>query len=119
MNATSLGRRSVLVALFTLALLAVNASIANAHYTEAWHGTDKAWVDSTHDHLDVQDGECDGNNVYATGLWWNPSLSTTITVTVWDSNGCSSGWGHGDGLDFYQYRVCEQNVGCSAWKTPT
>lgn len=84
---------------------------------EAWHGSDKAWVDTTHDHLGAQDGECDGNYVYATGLWYDASISTTITVTVWDTNGCSAGWGHGDGIDFYQYRVCEQNVGCSAWRS--
>jgi hypothetical protein len=39
-------------------------------------------------------------------------------VTVWDTNGCSSGYGHGDGIDFYQYRVCEQAVGCSGWTVP-
>ena len=38
--------------------------------------SDKAWVDATHDHLDVQDGECDGNDVYGQGYWWNPTISS-------------------------------------------
>lgn len=111
-------RRSGLTALWIVALLALSCTGVAAHDTVAWHGSDKAWVDSTHDHLDVQDGECDGNDVYAQGYWWDATISSARLVTVWDTNGCSSGYGHGDGIDFYQYRVCEQGVGCSGWTVP-
>ena len=102
-----------MIVVFTAALLGASAGSVLAHYMQATHGSDIAWVDSTHDHLDAQDNECDGNYVYADG-WSDQGF-----IRVWDSNGCSAGWGHGDGIDFYAFKVCEQNVGCSStvWVT--
>ena len=102
--------RAVAVSALATAAFAFTAGTAAAHFTEAFHGSDRAWVDSTHDHLDVSDNECDGNSVYAEGY------DDLGFLRVFDPNGCNSGYGHGDGLNFYQYRVCEQNVGCSAWR---
>ena len=116
MRSTRRSRRAVLIAVFTVALLAFNTTAVFAHYTEAWHGSDKAFIFASHDELNVQDGECDGNYVYAQGYWWNPTISSNILVTVWDTNGCSFGFEWARGTDFHTYRVCEQNVGCSAWR---
>ena len=107
MRTSHAGTRTLLALVFTAALLVTNSGTAHAHYMQSTHGSDVAWVDSTHDHLDVQDNECDGNYVYADG--W----SSQGFIRVWDSNGCSAGWGHGDGLNFYAFRICEQNITCS------
>lgn len=114
MRSIKTGRRTLVVTLLTASLLGLNAGVAYAHYVDVNHGSDVAWVDSTHDHLDVQDGECDGNYVYAEGYYGSSNY-----VKVYDLNGCSSGWGHGDGINFYVFRVCEEGVGCSVWKQVT
>jgi hypothetical protein len=110
MRPRRIARSTAFIAVLTVALLGWNAGHVYAHYTEVFHGSDKAWVDSTHDHLDVQDNECDGNYVQAAGY------STTGFTIVTDDNGCTTGWGHGDGLDFTIYHICEVNVGCGGWK---
>lgn len=111
--------RRMILAVSTTALLAASATPAAAHLVETWHGSDRAAVYSDHDHLLAHDLECDGHSVYAQGVWWNPVISSTIVVTVWDTNGCSGSWEHGDGIDFQKFRVCEESEGCSPWKYVT
>jgi hypothetical protein len=101
------------IGVLSTAFLGLTAGTAYGHQVAVYHGSDVAWVDATHDHLDVDDRECDGNYVYAQGY------DALGFIQVTDTNGCSSGWGHGDGLNFYLFRICEQNVGCSAWRSVT
>ena len=108
-------RRSAWIGVLTATLLGLGTATVSAHYMEVLHGSDRAWVDSTHDHLNVEDRECDGNAVYGQGYWWDSTIGSSRLVTVQDSNGCASGWGHGDGVNFYQFRICEASAGCSAW----
>ena len=107
-------RRAAIVAVLAAALFGLLAATAAAHYTEVYHGTDKAWVDSSHDHLDVQDNECDGHNVFAEGY------DSSGYHSIVDGNGCNAGYGHLDGINFTQYRICEglsRQYGCSAWRS--
>lgn len=108
------GRRFTVVAFAVATLLATMLGTAGADYSAQYHGSDKAWVTDTHDHLNVEDRECDGNGVYAEGYHVGGGSNY---VKVWDTNGCSKGWGHGDGIDFYKYRLCENRVGCNGWRS--
>lgn len=97
------------------ALAAVTAFVlagpAMGHFTEDWHGNDHAWVDSTHDHLNGSDNECDGNRVYTRG-----NDSSGARGPKYDPDGCGGAYGHLDGIDFTSYVLCEEGVSCNAWR---
>jgi hypothetical protein len=99
------------IAAFALAQLGLFSGTAHAHDKTVWHGSDRAWVWGSHDHLDVEDNECDGNLVWAEGYYGEYETF----IRVYDLNGCTAGWYHVDGFDFYTFRICEENVGCKAW----
>jgi hypothetical protein len=92
-------------------LLAMAAGPAGAHEAYASHGQDYAGVASNHRDWIVRDLECDGNRV--TGHF---TLSNGIQRSFSDS-GCSSGGPSGTFTSpVTRVRVCEANVGCSAWQ---
>ncbi len=100
-------RLATLVLLAAVGALGI-ATTATGHYTQAVHGNDLAWVDYTHDHLDVEDNECDGNRVYARG-----NDASGARGPKYDPDGCGGSWGHLDGVNFTSYEVCEEGVSCS------
>lgn len=102
-------QRAALVGVLAAVAFGLTAGIAMAHYTQISTGNSRAWVDSTHDHLNVSDGDCDGNRVYAEGYDQNGFHR------IFDPNGCTAGYGHEDGINFYQYRLCVEFVACSLW----
>ena len=120
MRSTKRGLRGVLVLVFTVGLLAVTAGAAFAHVVYAYHGSDQAWVNSTHDTLVALDGECDGNYVYGEGYWYDITIHSERYTKVTDLNGCDPLGNQTSQKpgDFTRFRVCETGVGCSAWKTP-
>jgi len=75
-------------------------------------------VSWNHHGLIAFDNECDGNYVKAQGYYMSGGIPYFLEVT--DSNGCASGGSIVTApLPFYSFRVCEINVGCSAWKSVT
>lgn len=110
-------RLSVVVVVAFVACTMVTA-VALAHYTEIVQGHDKAWVSSSHDHLNILDNECDGNYTWAEG--WDNSQYGFHRVR--DGDGCAGGGRHADGYNFYSYRICEDVTGtsyrCSNRRTP-
>ena len=107
----------LVLAVAALAMLSL-APAASAHYTYIYHGSDKSWLGDSintpgvHDHLGVVDHECDGNGVYAEAY----AHDSTGFYRLWDANGCQVNESNLRGVDFYRYRLCEQNVSCTAWK---
>jgi hypothetical protein len=105
--------RRVLVGatLTALILLALTAVPAQAHYTYIYHGSDFAAVSSNHLQVSVCDRENDNHRVYADLLHSNGSRTQ-----VWDrfDSVCAT-------MSFFttirQYRLCEEMVSCTAWKT--
>jgi hypothetical protein len=86
---------------------------AYAHFTEIrWNGN-QAYVNASHDHIWVYDGNCNGRDAY---VQWE---SGTAVGTMRDGNGCSTGYPDqavgGAGVD--RYRLCEVGGGCSGWKS--
>lgn len=123
MNATAAtsrrSRRAVLIAVFTAALLAWSPGVSYAHEVWVNHGSDEAVVSWNHHGLIAFDGECDGNNVRAVGYYLGSGEIPYFTE-VTDSNGCQSGGSIVSApYEFVSFRVCEVNVGCSAWKSVT
>lgn len=103
-------RNGLRVAAIGVSVIAASAFVtgtASAHTLYAYQGSDRAWSD--HSHLRVEDRECDAHGVYAEGY------DAYGYLFVEDTNGCSSGYSHADGLNIYQFRVCERSVGCSPW----
>lgn len=76
----------------------------------AWHGSDSAYASGGY--IQACDGERDGNGVYAEAYWSNGPHQT-----IWDGNGSASGCSWVEwGTRISRYRVCEDHVGCSAWR---
>ncbi len=102
------GASGTLVSLAAVAAIAVPA--AYAHYTVAYHGSDMVSIGSDHRTVSTCDRESDGNLVYADLI-----LANGNRPKVWDNYDqlCSSRSFSSDVRDF---RVCEEGVGCSAWK---
>ena len=97
--------------LTALILLALTAVPVQAHYTYIYHGSDYASVSSNHLQASVCDRENDNHRVYADLL-----LSSGTRAQVWDTfdSVCAT-------MSFFttirQYRLCEEKVSCTAWKT--
>ncbi len=105
-----LSKRAIGVLGFAIvALLTVMVGPAAAHDIYGTHRNNIGWIGSGHDHLNVEDVDCNGNAAYAEGYGQHGF------TRVWDSNGCAQGHGHGDGVNFYMFRVCENRVGCGSW----
>jgi len=92
-------------------VLAMAAGPAGAHEAYASHGNDYAGVASNHRDWIVRDLECDGNRV--TGHF---TLSNGITRSLSDGSCASGGPGGTFTSPVTRVRVCEANVGCSAWQ---
>lgn len=111
-------RRAVLIAVFAAALLAWSPGVSYAHEVWVNHGSDEAVVSSNHYGLIAFDNECDGNYVKAQGYYMAGGIPYFLEIT--DANGCTSGGSIVSApYPFYSFRVCEINVGCSAWKSVT
>jgi len=108
----------MLIAVFAAALLAWSPGTSYAHEVWVSHGADEAVVSWNHRGLIAFDGECDGNYVRAVGYYMSGGIPYFMEVT--DSNGCQSGGSIITApFEFVSFRVCEVNVGCSAWKSVT
>lgn len=95
-----------------LALPLAFATPAQAHVLSAHHGDDRAWTNTAHTRVGVEDGEADGNGVYAQ---YKIGGSENI-YHVGDRNGNAPGHGAEDaGGIVRKIRVCERNVGCFEW----
>ena len=102
-------RFRTIAAVVGFALLIV-AATASAHYTDIFQQGDKAWVDDTHDHANVRDNTCDQNPVYVR------ARDGSGARDKYDPDGCGGFDGHLDGINFYDYRLCEVGVSCTAFK---
>ncbi|WP_040875075.1 hypothetical protein [Streptomyces purpureus] len=86
------------------------ATVTSASAATVGHGDDRAeaWAHGAR----AYDGERDGNGVYA-----EVYTQAGGHAYVWDGNGSDGNWG--PWTDFpsrvSQFRVCEDNKGCSAW----
>ncbi|MFD4377076.1 hypothetical protein [Streptomyces sp. NPDC058486] len=91
--------------------VATPASASALGYAEVWHSDDFARANGNY--IFVFDGESDGNGVYA-DFW----LANGRHLSQWDGSGHdtygSEGWYE---ANVTSIRVCEDNKGCSAWKT--
>jgi hypothetical protein len=98
--------------LASLAMVAAMAfaAPASAHWTELFHGNDRGTND--HSHFNIWDNECDGNRVYG-----NAYDASGYRGPAYDPDGCGGDYRHLDGLDFTSYRVCEEGVSCTAFKS--
>ena len=92
------------------ALAAVAAPAALAHYTFVYHGQDLVSIASDHRTASACDRESDGNLVYGDLI-----LANGNRVRVWDSfdSVCST---RNVGSPIRDFRLCEETVGCTAWK---
>jgi hypothetical protein len=85
---------------------------AYAHDTCAAYGANVACVRNNHHTIDWCDRELDGKRVYA-----QYRVEFFTITTAYDPNGSNPGCGHrNDEWSIYEFRVCEQGSGCSAWK---
>ena len=102
------GASGALVSLAALAAVAVPA--AYAHYTYVYHGSDLLSIGSDHRTASACDREADGNLVYGDLI-----LANGNRVKVWDNYDgvCST---RSVGSDIRDFRLCEDGVGCTAWK---
>lgn len=97
----------------TGAMAAIAAAPAQGHWTcAAQHGNDYACVNETHSIIYACDAEADGHGVRA---HWR-DISYNVTIGSWDTSGADGGCAQ----DYFppsavQFRVCENEVGCSAW----
>lgn len=104
-------RRLGLLAVLAVVSAFVLAVPATGHFTETWHGNDHAWVDSSHDHLNGSDNECDGNRIYTRGY-----DASGARGPKYDPDGCGGYYGHLDGVNFTSYKLCEEGVSCTAYR---
>ena len=86
---------------------------ASAHDVCAWHTYDVACVQDNHQVLKTCDGEADGHAVRAQ---YTVLLSDRIFVGSWDTTTNAGCVFDRLPLDANQFRVCENDVGCSGWK---
>lgn len=92
-------------------VLALGAGTAEAA-VKLTHGQD--WAEATSTAVRAFDGESDGNGVYA-----DVYLTNGAHRSVWDGNGAEgtpSPWTSVGGK-IAKFRVCEDHVGCSDWRT--
>lgn len=88
------------------------APLAQAHDTCAAYGANVACVKNNHHTIDWCDRESDGNRVYA-----QYRVEFFTATTAYDPNGSNSGCGHqNESWSIWDFRVCEEGSGCSAWK---
>ncbi|HEV3001663.1 MAG TPA: hypothetical protein VGW75_13060 [Solirubrobacteraceae bacterium] len=99
--------------LATTAVIAAGGAPAQAHYDRYYHGSDFASISDSHDLLKACDYESDGHAVKAQWRTW----TFEIGGTGWDADGaggdCARAVPPGDAAEF---RVCENDVGCTAWR---
>ena len=96
----------------TAALVAVPAW---AHqWTGDHHGSDYAEMGQQHETIRACDGEADGNGVRP----HTRNIVNNIDAWAWDTNGADPGCGIWDPIPYeeIEFRICENNVGCSAWR---
>ena len=83
---------------------------AQGHTTCVFHTYDQACVQS--EHVDIL--ACDGNRVRA---HYYTQLNPSLQVTPWDPDGAGGLCAHVyTGARITSFRICEEVVGCSAWK---
>lgn len=107
--------RSKKLGLAAIAAAIVGTTVAwpaLAHEAAVFHGSDYARVYNSHASIQACDGEGDGNGVKA---HWRDS-SGNITAGGWDTNGNDPGCATNPlPSSAVEFRICENNVGCSAW----
>ncbi|MEU6934743.1 hypothetical protein [Streptomyces sp. NPDC046385] len=98
------------VAAATLAVT-TSASASTLGYAEVWHGDD--FARASNNYIYVFDGESDGNGVYA-DFW----TADGKHLSQWDGSGHDAyGSENWYPANVTSIRVCEDNKGCSGWKT--
>jgi hypothetical protein len=97
-----------------VAALALLAAPASAHDVDLWHEYDHAWVWG-HNEIHVDDGECDGNSVYAD--YYVSTVGGSVLERLWDHQ-CQNlaTWRNHYPQQITRFRLCEVNVGCTGWK---
>ena len=98
-------------ALAGAAIVALASAATAEAATRIYHGAD--WAEATTTCMRAYDGERDGNGVYADAY-----LVNGAHPSVWDGNGSDGNagpWGC-QSSSIKQFRVCEDHVGCSAWR---
>lgn len=100
-----------LTALLGGALTIAAALPAQAHEAAVFHGEDYARTYNWHAYIGACDREGDGHAVRA--HWRNSSGD--ITVGLWDTTATSDCAIQELPTPAVQYRICENDVGCSAW----
>lgn len=114
-NEQKLGRKKLYTAALMagLALPLALATPAQAHPVYAYHGADRAWTNTAHTRVGVEDRERDGHGVYAEYI-----IRGGTVRDVSDANGSAPGHGaEAAGGVVTQLRVCERNVSCGNWIT--
>jgi hypothetical protein len=111
-------RRLMSVSAIAVGLVMAFATPASAHDINLYHGSDYGWIE-THDTAYVWDEECDGNTVFVQYRY--STIGGIVTSSVYDNNGCNN---TGNVRSTYPQRmtsarICETNVGCSAWRSVT
>lgn len=102
----------VAVAMLGAVLGLLSATPADAHPTSVKHGADVAQVGPNHHTITWCDKEGDGHRVYA-----QYRVEFFTITTGYDPNGNRPGCGRQtDSWAIYDYRVCEEGVGCSGWR---
>ena len=99
---------------FAVGMALGGAPAAQAHDTCVWHGYDKACVSEGHSVISACDGESDGHAVRA---HWTIVFTGPLRVGDWDTTSdyfvCAR---NSMSLDTDDFRICENDVGCSGWK---
>lgn len=97
----------------SMVVIALLPAPAQAHDTCMFHNNDSACVYSSHERIQACDGEKDGHRVRAQYyLYFNPARQ----YGNWDSYGPGCAYNFHPNIGVTQYRICEEVVGCSAWK---
>ncbi|MDQ3933506.1 MAG: hypothetical protein M3340_02620 [Actinomycetota bacterium] len=108
-------RIAISVAVVGAGMALAGAPSAGAHATCVEHTYDKACVNEVHDTIRACDGEADGHAVRA---HWRVYMapSWTIFAGSWDTTTNSGCVYDPLPLDAREFRICENDVGCSGWK---
>ncbi len=106
-------RKFALAAVLTAAAAAMLAVPALAHDVLIWHGNDTSTVWNVHSQINACDNEADGNGVRA---HWRDSAGN-VSIGDWDPDGSGGPACGTDNLpsSAVQFRLCENNVGCTPW----
>ena len=101
-------------AIASIGVIAVLPAPAQAHQTCMFHNNDSACVYSySHETIQACDGEQDGHRVRAQYYVY---YSIARQYGNWDSYGPGCAYNYAPNLGITQYRICEEEVSCSAWK---